>query len=115
MAKKKYQPPAKTKYDNSHPIISIRLTPDLKKKLEDIKKISDKSVADVLKEAVRLQTPSMRKAYTKGYREAKTKYAVTYNCSVCGKVITMSTQGERKAGAQYMKENRWAHGECLKK
>ena len=39
MAKKKEQPPAKIKYDKSHPIVSIRLTPDLKKKLEEIKMI----------------------------------------------------------------------------
>ena len=57
MVKKKYPSPAKIKYDKSHPIISIRVTPDLKKKLEYINKLSDKSVADILKEAVALQTP----------------------------------------------------------
>lgn len=103
------------KYDEGHPIVSIRLTPDLKKKLEDVMKMSHKSVADILMEAVEVQTPSIMNAYTKGYREAKTKYAVTYNCSVCGNAITISTQDEKKAAAKYMKEKGWAHGECLKK
>lgn len=115
MAKKKYQPLAKTKYDNSHPIISIRLTPGLKKKLEDIKKMSDKSVADVLKEAVGLQIHSTSDAYTKGYLTAQVLYCVNYECSVCGKSITISTPDEKKAVAQYMNDHGWAHGECLKK
>ena len=54
MLKKKYQSPAKIKYDKSHPVVSFRSTPDLEKKLDEIKKMSDKSVAGILKEAVGL-------------------------------------------------------------
>ena len=105
MVKKKYQSPAKIKYDKSHPIISIRVTPDLKKKLEYINKLSDKSVADVLKEAVGLQTPSAKASYNKGYLTAQIKYVVTYRCSGCGEVITIDTKKEKEAASQYMKEN----------
>jgi len=82
--------------------------------LEDIKIVDHKSVVDVLEEATELQTPSIKNAYTKGYRAAQIKYAVPYNCSVCGKVIKIRTKDEKKAVAQYMKDNGWGHTECLK-
>lgn len=114
MAKRKYISPAKTKYDKSHPIISIRVTPDFKKKLKDIKTMSDKSPADVIKEAVGLPIYSTSDAYTKGYLTAEIIYCVTYNCSVCGKVLKIDTPNERKSVAQYMKDHGWRHTECLK-
>lgn len=103
------------KYDKSHPIISIRVTPDLKNKLENIRKMSDKSPADVLKEAVGLPIYSTSDAYTKGYLTAEINYCVPYNCSVCGKVITIDTKKEKEAVAQYMKDHGWCHSDCLKK
>ena len=115
MAKKKHQPPAKIKYDQGHPIISIRLTPDLKKKLEELNIAGHKSVADFLKKAVELQTPSLKSAYIKGYQAAQSKYVVNYNCCVCGKKLTIDTRDEQKAAAQYMKDAGWAHSKCLEK
>ncbi len=113
MAKKTYPPPAKVKYDKTHPIISIRLTPDLKQKLGNLKMMSDKSVADVLKEAVGLQTPSTKNACTKGYLMAQIKYTVTYKCSICGELMEITTAEEKKHVAQYMKEHGWGHGKCV--
>ena len=110
--KKKAPPPAKAKYDKSHPIVSVRLSPELKQKLEMIKKLSDKSVADVLKEAVGLQTPSAKDANEKGYLTAQIKYTVTYRCSVCDGVIVIATASEKKAVAEYMKQGGWRHGKC---
>lgn len=115
MPKKKCPPPAKLKYDKSHPIVSIRVTPDLKKKLQEIKMMSDKSPADVLKEAVGLQIHSTSDPYKKGYLTAQIYHCVTYECSVCGKPITIKTLAEKKAAAQYMKDHGWGHAECLKK
>lgn len=114
MAKKKEPPPAKIKYDKSHPIVSIRLTPDLKKKLEEIKMMSDKSVADILKEAVGLQAPSAKAAYQKGYLVAQIKYTVSYKCAGCGEVLEIDTEAEKKAAAQFMKEHGWGHTKCTK-
>ena len=115
MPKKKYQSPAKIKYDKSHPIVSFRTTPDLDKKLDEIKHMSDKSVADILKEAVGLQAPSAKDAYEKGYLVAKYTYLVTYKCSVCGEIMEIHTPNEKKAVAQYMKEDKWGHSKCLDK
>ena len=109
MAKKKERPPAKIKYDKSHPIVSVRLTPDLKLKLDLIKKMSDKSIADILKEAVGLQTASAKAAYNKGYLTAQIKFEVDYPCSVCGKMLQIDTADEKKAAAQFMRDNGWRY------
>ena len=115
MAKKKEPPPAKIKYDKSHPIVSIRLTPELKKKLEEIKVKSGKTPADILKEALEIQAPSVNDAWTRGYLSAQFHHGVSYHCSVCGKSVNISTPEERKAAAEYMEEHRWGHGECINK
>ena len=115
MPKKKYQSPAKIKYDKSHPIVSFRTTPDLEKKLDEIQKMSDKNAADILKEAVGLQAPSTKDAYEIGYLTAKYTYLVTFKCSVCGEIMEIASPKEKKAVAQYMKEDGWAHNKCLNK
>jgi len=115
MPKKKHQPPAKIKYDKSHPTISIRVDQALKDKLKEIKEISGKSVGDILREAVEIQGRSTKKAYATGIAHARNKYAVSYKCSVCGGTILMQNANEQKAAAQYMREHGWAHGSCLNK
>ena len=114
MAKKKHQPPAKIKYDKTHPTVSIRVGQELKEKLAEIKVKSGKTPADVLKEALEIQSPSVNDAWERGYWSAMFHHGVSYNCSICGKSITISTPEEKKAAAQYMEENGWAHGECVK-
>jgi hypothetical protein len=115
VAVKKYRGPAKIKYDKNHPIVSFRCTPALKAKLDAIKKMSDKTPADILKEAVELQAASAKNSYNKGFLMAKLYFVVTYHCSKCGNVIEISSEGEKKAAAQYMQDNEWGHGECSEK
>ena len=113
--KKKHQPPAKIKYDKSHPTVSVRVDQELKEKLDEIKEVSGKSVGDILREAVEVQAASAKSAYAKGYTKAKKDWGVTYKCSVCGGTIWLQTPQARKAVAQYMREHGWAHSECLQK
>lgn len=115
MPKKKHIPPAKIKYDQTHPIVSVRVDLELKKQLEEVGKLSDKSVGDILREALKVQAPSVKNAYKKGYGIAKNEYRVLYICSVCGAPLEISTLREKSAAAKYMKEHGWAHASCLKK
>jgi hypothetical protein len=115
MTKKKHQPPAKIKYDKSHPTISIRVDQELKKKLDEIKEVSGKSVGDILREAVGVQAASAKSAYEKGYTKAKKEWGVTYKCAVCGGTMWIISPEEKKDAAQYMREHGWAHGKCLQK
>ena len=114
MVKKKQPPPAKIKYDKSHPIISIRVSQDLKKQLDEIKEMSGKSIGDILREAMDVQNKSTKNAWKRGYIKAKTDWGVTYKCSVCGGTILIDSPEEKKGAAQYMREHGWRHGECVK-
>lgn len=112
MAKKKQQPPAKIKYDKTHPIISIRVSQDLKKQLDEIKELSGRSIGDILREAVGVQSKSTKSAWNRGYNLAKTTYGVWYKCSVCGGSILLDSADEKKAAAKMMREARWRHVSC---
>ncbi|GAI31221.1 unnamed protein product, partial [marine sediment metagenome] len=61
-------------YDKSHPIISIRVSQDLKKQLDEIRETSDKSIGDILREAVGVQSKSIKNAWNRGYGSAKGNY-----------------------------------------
>ena len=112
MAKKKQPPPAKIKYDKSHPIISIRVSQDLKEQLDEIKEMSDKSVGDILREAVGVQGVSIKNAWKRGVSQGKGLYGVNYKCSVCGGNILLDSHDEKIAAAKYMREHGWKHGDC---
>lgn len=113
MAKKKHQPPAKIKYDKTHPIVSIRVSQELKKQLDEIKQMSGKSVGDILREALEVQAPSVKHAFAEGYTRAKKDWGVTYKCSVCGGTIWITSPKEKKEAAQCMREHGWGHAECI--
>lgn len=115
VVRKKHQPPAKIRYDNVHPIVSVRVNQELKQQLDEIKQMSGKSVGDILREAVGVQAPSTKEAYTRGWNYATRAYIVKYKCRVCGGTILINTSEEKKAAAQYMREHGWAHSRCLHK
>lgn len=64
MPKKKHQPPARIKYDKTHPVISIRVDKYVKGKLDEIKQMSGKSVGDVVREAIDVQAESAKNLIT---------------------------------------------------
>ena len=112
MVKKKQPPPSKMKYDKSHPTISIRVSEDLKKQLDEIRETSGKSIGDILREAVDAQSKSTKNAWNRGFGSAKGYYGVTYKCSVCGGNILIESDNAKKAAAIYMREHGWHHGDC---
>jgi len=112
MVKKKQPPPAKIKYDKSHPIISIRVSQDLKKQLDEIKGMSGKSIGDILREAVGVQSKSIKNAWNRSHSLAKSIYGVRYKCSVCGGDMIIDTADEKKAAAKLMRESGWKHTSC---
>ncbi|MFC1983655.1 ribbon-helix-helix domain-containing protein [Chloroflexota bacterium] len=113
MVKRKHQPPAKKRYDDTHPVVSVRVDLPLKQKLEEIKKMSGKSVGDILREAVKVQSLSVKNAFTLGKNKAKSTYGVSYKCFRCGGTKWVETLEERKAAAQYMRDNGWGHRNCV--
>jgi hypothetical protein len=117
MKKKAHKPPSRIKYDESHPTVSVRVDRKLYDELKELQNLTGKSLTDILREAVRKQKPWAKDAYDlgqkAGYDSAKRQFEVTYRCSVCGGLITMNTADEKKAAAQYMRENGWKHSKCV--
>lgn len=114
MKKKPRKPPSKIRYDHSHPTVSIRVDRELYDQLKDLRERSGKSLGDILREALKQQAPSTKKAYQLGYYAAKREFAVSYKCSVCGGNLAVKSAEEKDAVAQYMREHGWAHSECGK-
>ena len=120
-AKATHKPPARTRYEQSHPTVSCRLdkaTHDLlKQRLEDLGGVS---FADFVKDSLgllQLKMPDIEEikhtAAGEGYDQAKKDYQIWYYCAVCEKPINIDPNGnDHKAIIGYMKEHGWGHASC---
>ena len=126
MAKRSQKPPSRVKYEESHPTVSCRVPRETYERLQAIKEKQGKSFADILRIGMGILKAKAKKegevreeayseGYDDGYREAKQEFKVTYPCSVCGKTITLNSEGEKEAASGYMEEYGWGHAECHKK
>ena len=121
MVKATRKPPARLRYEQSHPTVSCRLSRDvydlLKQRLEDLGGLS---FADFVKESLGLQqfnVPDIgeikEKAYDEGYNQAEKDYQIWYYCAVYGKRIDMEPNSDsHKAMIGFMKEHGWRHANC---
>ncbi len=121
MVKATRKPPARIRYEESHPTISFRLSKDiydlLKQRLEDLGGIS---FADFVKDSLgllQLKMPDIEEikeiGYGEGYDQAEKDYQIWYYCAECGERIDMSPNGDsHKAMRGYMKEHGWGHQSC---
>ncbi len=105
--------PSKIKYDKSHPTVSIRVTRELYDRLKELREQGGKTLGDILREALKEQAPSIKKAYQSGFNVAKQQFAVSYKCSVCGGTLTVNSPKERMAIASYMRGHGWGHSKCV--
>jgi len=122
MVKATRKPPARVRYEKSHPTISFRLSKDiydlLKQRLEDLGGIS---FADFVKDSLGIQQAKMpdieeikQKAYDEGYDQAEEYCQIWYYCAECRERIDMSPNSDsHKAVIGYMKEHGWGHASCL--
>ncbi len=120
MAKAKHRPPARIRYEETHPTVSCRLDRDthtlLKQRLEDL----GVSFADFVKDSLGVLEDKMpdveeirEAAWCEGYTQGVKNSQIWYFCAVCGKRIDISPNGQsHKAMIGYMKEHGWAHTSC---
>jgi len=117
MAKATHKPPARIRYEQSHPTVSCRLDKDthalLKQRLEDLGGVS---FADFVKDSLgllQLKMPDVEEIKGEAYDQAKKNYQIWYYCAVCGKRINVEPDSDsHKAMIVYMKEHGWAHASC---
>ena len=121
MAKAAHKPPARVRYEQSHPTVSFRLSRDaydlLKQRLEDLGGVS---FADFVKQSLGLLQPQIADieqikeiAYAEGYNQGADDCEVWYYCAVCRKRIEIHPDSNaHKAMIGYMKEHGWGHASC---
>jgi len=122
MVKGSSKPPARIRYEQSHPTVSCRLSRDeydlLKLRLEDLGGVS---FADFVKDALgllQLKIPDteeiQERAWGEGYDQAEKEYQIWYFCALCRKRIDIDPNSEsHKAMIGYMKEHGWGHASCV--
>ena len=115
MAKKKPWP-SQQRYNEKHPTVSIRVSPEFRDELRKLQVYGGKTLGDILREALGKQFPDAKKPYDKGYKEgygaAKKKYEVTYMCRECFQRIPITGEEAKSAAATYMMRNGWGHEDC---
>ena len=121
MAKATHKPPARIRYEQSHPTVTCRLDRDshtlLKQRLKDLGEVS---FAEFVKDALgllQLKIPDIEEiketAWGEGYDQAEKDYQIWYYCAVCGERIEMSpNDNDHKAMIGYMKDHGWGHASC---
>jgi len=124
MAKAIHKPPARIRYEQSHPTVSCRLSRDeyalLKQRLEDLGGIS---FADFVKDSLgllQLKMPATEeiryREWEEGYNDGVEEYQIWYYCAVCGKRMDMEPNTDaHKAMIGFMKEHGWGHASCHEK
>ena len=117
MVKGKHIPPSRERYQESHPVVSIRVSRELYDELQAIKKKGKRSFADILKEGLGMEKATTERGYqvgyAKGYAEAKKRFCITYPCSVCHKPIELNSEPEKEAARQAMVNAKWGHTACI--
>jgi len=116
-----HKPPARVRYEQSHPTVSCRLSKDeydlLKLCLDDLGGVSFADfVRDSLK-IVQLRVPETReikeKARKGGYERGKKEHQIWYYCNICKQRIDVEPNDDsHKAMISFMEEHGWGHTRC---
>ncbi len=117
MAKATHKPPARIRYEQSHPTISFRVSKDvndlLKQRLADL----GVSAADFIKESLGLIHTDIgevkQAAWDEGYSQGAEDYEIWYFCNICGEQMSVSPNSEsHKAMIGLMSDHGWGHASC---
>jgi hypothetical protein len=125
MSKKK-KSPSRLKYETENPTVSARVPKKTRDSLYANLAKLDMSLTDALKVLageLKVNAKPIGKAWQagfaagkgSGYKEAKERYEVPYNCSGCGKEIVVTSEQEKRAIKRYMREHGWGHNECVER
>jgi len=110
--------PSRVKYEEKNPMISMRLTSDLKKMLDSLK--GDRSYPNLIKDLIKttgderttkMITDARLEGIVEGGKRARKKYEIKYKCAVCGKDMTMYP-GDKDHQAAVKALKGWSHEEC---
>ena len=80
--KRRVPSPSRQRYDAKNPVVSLRLTADLRDALDDLRRKGDVSIADILRAGLGLMSPPVEEAYNNGvgFALAEVYLRVCYDC-----------------------------------
>jgi len=118
---KKKIPPSGQRYEQTHPVVSIRLSREICESLEKFKQAQGLSLADILKIGLDKAKPDLESAHSRGmedgyligYGSAQGEFEVGYWCSHCReRHLSIMTEEEREAAANFMYRAGWHDPDC---
>lgn len=111
--KRQRVPPSRQRYEESHPVVSVRIPREMREELQLVNTASGMSVADVLRVGLDKARPAVENAFNLGFEDARVRYEVTYWCSRCEKWdMSITTEKEKEAVAEFMYRQGWHHARC---
>jgi len=113
----KKKSPSRERYEKENPTVSGRIPKETRHNLLlNLKKIGMTlpGALKVLAGELEVKVRPIDEARRQGYEEAKNHYMVTYPCSVCGKLIPLTSQKAKEAASRCMTDRGWGHVECHK-
>ncbi len=108
---RKRVPPSRERYEEGHPVVSVRISKEMREELRLVNDVSGMSIADVLRE------PAVDEAFNEGYYEgydyAQREFEVTFRCSECGeRHLSITSEKARESAAEYMYQHGWHDPKC---
>ena len=80
--KRRTPSPSRLRYEARNPVVSVRVTVDMRAALDDLRAKGDVSIADILRAGLGLMSPPIEEAYTNGFTSALAEVylRVCYDC-----------------------------------
>jgi hypothetical protein len=114
-ARRSRKPPSRIRYEESHPVVSARLSKDDHEKLKVLLASRKESFPRFLRDAIGSAKAKYDRDYRLGYDKGKEDWQTWYHCAVCDKRIDIIPKGEsHEALIRYMREEGWQHSSCHK-
>lgn len=118
MAKGRHIPPSRRRYEQSHPVIAIRVNEELYRKLQGIKVQANISFADILKQGLGMQEAATKKASYAGFHAGEIKGRKFHLgiCTVCKEALywDLNTEEHRQFLEKAINDSGFVHITCKK-
>jgi hypothetical protein len=122
MSESRKVPPSKIKYLQKNPVVSFHLPIELRDKIRGMAVKDGVTVATYVKRflsslAVRDddRERARQEGYEAGFKAARKRFEICYQCSVCGGSITVLPGSPRHISIiRNTRIEGWGHGECVK-
>jgi len=112
------------RYMERNPHVNFRMKKEDKERIVQMAKLAGKSISELVRVALlglekdfsEANKKARNEGHKKGFMDAKNAYRLWFYCHVCADVIDLLPNSDiHKVIIDYLKNEGWAHPECLKK